>query len=90
MGKTKKQKKQTEVCRHKWAEVLAKRGDKITSVSTARICLKCGLLKIGTHTIRMSRFRLNMGHLPIEDVQKVIVDNSSGRLKVPVGTDLYD
>jgi len=88
--KREKQKKQEKSCKHQWAEVLAKRGNKIISVPSAKICLKCGLFKVGTHTIKMSRFRLNMGNLPIEDVKKVIIDNSGGRLKVPVGTDLFD
>lgn len=31
-------------------------------------CLKCGDLKVGTRTIKISRFRLDMGELPINNV----------------------
>lgn len=53
---------------HKWATLLAKDGDKI--ISTALFtCLKCGLLKIGAHTIRISSSRLDMGNLPIKAIK---------------------
>lgn len=84
----KQQKKQKEdVCKHQWASLMAQRGKKIIAVPSAKICLKCGLLKVGTRTIRISRFRLDMGNLPIKNVSKVLIND---KLKVPVGTNMYD
>lgn len=43
--------------------------DKRTIVPTALFtCLKCGDLKVGVETIKISRFRLDMGELPINNV----------------------
>jgi len=78
-----------KVCKHQWASLLAKRRNKIIPVSSAKICLKCGLLKVGARTIRISRFRLDMGSLPIKSVGKLYMD-ASGRLRIPVGTNLYE
>jgi len=84
----KKKKTQKEkACKHQWAPLLAKYKNQIIPVSAAKICLKCGLLKIGARTIKISRFRLDMGDLPIRNASEVIINS---RLKVPVGTDLYD
>jgi len=54
-------------CKHQWFPLTAKVGKK-TVPSLIFTCLKCGEMKIGKHTIRMSRFRLDMGGLPIENV----------------------
>jgi hypothetical protein len=77
MKKQKKQKKQEEEksCKHQWASLLAKYKGTIVPVSSAKICLKCGVLKVGTQTIKMSRFRL------------AVINPTC--LKVPVGTNLY-
>ncbi len=73
-------------CNHKWAMVMAKHGDEVVSVPTARICLDCGILKVGTRTIRIANDRLDMGNKPIRNASEVDV---ASRLKVPVGTNLY-
>jgi len=86
----KKQKEQKEkVCKHQWASLMAQRGKKVIAVPSAKICLKCGLLKVGAKTIRISRFRLDMGSLPIKSVGKLYM-NASGYLRIPVGTNLYE
>jgi len=51
-------------CKHCWASLLAKAEKKITS-TCLYTCLKCGLLKVGKQTIRISRSRLDMGNKPI-------------------------
>lgn len=52
---------------HKWIPLLGmNRGKSVpTSLFT---CLKCGDLKVGIHTIKISRYRLDMGELPINNV----------------------
>lgn len=88
MKKQKKQQKE-KACKHQWAALMAQRGKKIVAVPSAKICLKCGLLQVGSRTIRISRSRLDMGSLPIKSAGKVLID-TDGRLKVPVGADRYD
>jgi hypothetical protein len=78
-----------KACRHRWGAILTQRGRKIFPVPLAQLCLKCGLLQVGTQTIRISRNRLDMGNLPIQNASKVLII-PTGRLKVPVGTNLYD
>src|SRR3989344_5523069 len=53
--------------KHKWIPLLGV--DKKKTVPTSLFtCLKCGDLKVGTETIKISRFRLDMGELPINSV----------------------
>ena len=85
--KTIKKRSKEKPCKHQWASILAQKGKKIIPVVSAKICLKCGLLKVGARTIKISRYRLDMGDLPIRNASEVIINS---RLKVPVGTDLYD
>jgi hypothetical protein len=87
--KIRRKKGEEPECQHQWAMVLAKLGAKIIPVSTAKVCLMCGIMKIGTHTIKISKNRLDMGAKPIINVSKVLI-TTSGRLQVPVGTNLYD
>lgn len=70
-----------KACKHQWAALMAQRGKKVIAVPSAKICLKCGLLQVGTETIRISRFRLDMGGLPLRSI---------GKLQIPVGTDLWE
>jgi hypothetical protein len=50
--------------------------DKKKSVPTFLFtCLKCGDLKVGTQTIKISRFRLDMGELPINSVAAINLMN---------------
>jgi len=75
-----------ENCKHKWGLVLVQYKDKALP-SSARMCVKCGLLKIGDHTIKLSRNRLDMDGKPIQNVSRIDI---SSRLKIPVGTNMYD
>lgn len=63
---TENNKKKTEDCRHQWAPLMAKAGKK-TLPSLVNVCLRCGELKVGQRTIRMSRYRLDMGGKPIKN-----------------------
>lgn len=38
-------------------------------------CLKCGDLKVGTRTIKMSQYRMDMGELPIYQLQEMRLMN---------------
>ena len=60
--------------KHKWIPLLGR--DKDKSVPTFLFtCLKCGDLKVGTQTIKISRFRLDMGELPINSVAAINLMN---------------
>lgn len=78
------------MCDHSWGNLLTQQGKRIIPVKFARLCIKCGQLKVGLHTIKISKNRLDMGNLPINNALKVLINNTGGRLKVPVGTNLYD
>ena len=52
---------------HKWIPLLGVTEGKGVPTSLFT-CLKCGDLKVGTETIKISRFRLDMGELPINSV----------------------
>ena len=57
----------TDCKKHKWIPLLGV--DKKKSIPTSLFtCLKCGDLKVGVETIKISRFRLDMGELPINSV----------------------
>lgn len=63
-------KEKIECKRHKWIPLLGV--DKEKSVPTSLFtCLKCGDLKVGRRTIKISRYRLDMGDLPIKNVSTV-------------------
>ena len=64
----------TECVKHKWIPLLGmNRGKSVpTSLFT---CLKCGDLKVGVETIKISRFRLDMGELPINNVAGIRLMN---------------
>ena len=60
-------KEHKECKKHNWIPLLGV--DKKKTVPTSLFtCLKCGDLKVGTQTIKISRFRLDMGELPINSV----------------------
>jgi len=62
-----KMKEITECKKHKWIPLLGIDGKK--SVPTSLFtCLRCGDMKVGIRTIKISRFRLDMGELPINNV----------------------
>ena len=61
--------------KHKWIPLLGI--DKDKSVPTALFtCIRCGDLKVGTHTIKISRYRLDMGELPINSVAAIKLTNA--------------
>ena len=66
-----------ENCKHKWGLVLVRYKDK-TLASSARMCVKCGLLKIGDHTIKLSKDRLNMDGKPIDNAGKITATELHG------------
>jgi hypothetical protein len=55
-------------CRHKWIPLLGRVGKKNVPTSLFT-CLKCGDLKVGTRTIKISRYRLDMGDKPIKSIK---------------------
>ncbi len=59
---------------HKWIPLLGiNKGKNVpTSLFT---CLKCGDLKVGTTTIKISQYRLDMGELPIKSVAGINLMN---------------
>ncbi len=59
---------------HKWIPLLGM--DKEKPVPTFLFtCVNCGDLKVGTQTIKISRFRLDMGELPINSVAGIKLMN---------------
>ena len=54
---------------------MAKYKKRIVPISVAKICLKCGEIKMGEQTVKISRFRLSI--------------DGGTKLKIPVGADLY-
>lgn len=57
----------TECKHHKWIPLLGMSEGKTVPTSLFT-CLKCGDLKVGPQTIKISRYRLDMGELPIYNV----------------------
>ena len=57
----------TDCKNHKWIPLLGINNGK--SVPTSLFtCLKCGDLKVGARTIKISQYRLDMGELPMNNV----------------------
>lgn len=70
----KNMKEKTDCNKHKWIPLLGV--DKNKSVPTSLFtCLKCGDLKVGTQTIKISKSRLDMGELPINNVAGIRLMN---------------
>lgn len=57
----------SECNHHRWIPLLGI-DKKITVPTSLFTCLRCGDLKVGKRTIKISRFRLDMGELPINNV----------------------
>lgn len=54
---------------HNWIPLLGIDKESGTCIPTSLFtCLRCGDLKVGIETIKISRFRLDMGELPINNV----------------------
>lgn len=63
-----------ECKKHKWIPLLG--NDNGKSVPTFLFtCLQCGDLKVGTQTIKISRFRLDMGELPMNSIAGIKLMN---------------
>lgn len=68
-------KEKTDCNKHKWIPLLGV--DKKRTVPTSLFtCLKCGDLKVGVETIKISRFRLDMGNLPINSVAGIRLEET--------------
>ncbi len=85
-------KEEKECVKHRWIPLLGV--DKKKSVPTFLFtCLKCGDLKVGTQTIKISRFRLDMGELPMNSVAGIrlmnepSVDNTASGLIINATVD---
>lgn len=64
----------SECKNHKWIPLLGV--DKGKNIPTSLFtCLKCGDLKVGEHTIKMSIHRMDMGQLPIYQLQEMRLMN---------------
>jgi hypothetical protein len=67
--------REKEDCKnHKWIPLLG--DNKGKSVPTALFtCLRCGDLKVGTQTIKISRYRLDMGELQMNSIAGIKLMN---------------
>lgn len=63
-----------ECTTHKWIPLLGMNRGKTVPTSLFT-CLKCGDLKVGVTTIKISRFRLDMGELPIYNAAAIRLMN---------------
>jgi hypothetical protein len=64
----------TECKKHRWIPLLGVNRKKTVPTSLFT-CLKCGDLRVGRQTIKISRFRLDMGELPINSVAGINLMN---------------
>lgn len=70
--------KETKDCTaHTWIPLLGFDKAKIVVPTSLFTCLKCGDLKVGTNTIKISRFRMDMGGLPINSVAGINLTNAT-------------
>lgn len=65
---------QQECAKHAWIPLLGMNRGKTVPTSLFT-CLKCGDLKVGRKTIKISRFRLDMGELPIYNAAAIRLMN---------------
>lgn len=82
----------SECKNHRWIPLLGV--DKGKSIPTSLFtCLKCGDLKVGERTIKMSQYRMDMGELPIYQLQEMrlmnppTADNTASGLVVTATVD---
>src|SRR3989338_8773974 len=69
--------KETKDCDvHAWIPLLGFDKQKIVVPTSLFTCLKCGDLKVWVQTIKISRYRLDMGDLPIKSVSTVGINES--------------
>ncbi len=65
--------------RHQWVPLLAKIKNKVIELSALKVCLKCGVLKIGKNSIKVSRYRLDMDNKPIKNLGAPTAANDAAR-----------
>lgn len=65
----------TDCNNHKWIPLLGVYKGKGVPTSLFT-CLNCGDLRVGARTIKISRYRLDMGNLPIKSVSTVGINES--------------
>jgi hypothetical protein len=80
-------KKEEGECKHEYAPLMAKYRGEVIALERVSICLHCGILKVGLNTIKISNERLDMGNKPIWNASQIEVHS---RLKIPVGTNMYN
>ena len=69
-----KKEESRECVTHKWVPLVG--NDKGKNVPTFLFtCLNCGDLKVGTQTIKISRYRLDMGELPMNSIAGIKLMN---------------
>jgi len=66
-----KETKEKECDAHSWIPLLGFDKKNIVVPTALFTCLKCGDLKVGIQTIKISRYRLDMGDLPIKSVSTI-------------------
>ena len=64
--------------RHQWAPLIAKHKNEEKVLSFLHVCLKCGQLKIGKKTIRISKYRIDMGSGDIKNAGKIYATELHG------------
>ena len=69
-----KKTEKTDCQKHKWIPLLGADKDKMVPTFLFT-CVKCGDLKVGTQTIKISRFRLDMGELPMNSIAAIKLMN---------------
>ncbi len=75
MRKKIKQRKQEKICKkHKWASLLAEHQGK-TVTTKIKICLECGEMKVGAHSVKISVNRMAF--------------SGTTKLQIPVGTNMF-
>ena len=67
-------------CNHQWLQLVAKKGEGFVE-APIWVCENCGTLRIGKHTIRISRYRLDMGNKPIYNASAVYATDFYGRVR---------
>ncbi len=83
----KKKEEQNTECEHEYAPLMAKHKGEVIALEKVGICVNCGILKVGMNTIKISNERLDMGNKPIWNASQVQIHS---RLKLPVGTNMYN
>lgn len=76
---------ETTCKKHKWIPLVGMNKGKTVPTSLFT-CLKCGDLKVGIETIKISRFRLDMGGLPINNTGTISMSENASVALDPAGS----